>query len=71
VLQKKEGHERQTQIKNNKSLKKYVYDINIDTYIDYDIEYKYFYNKEIQEKIFNFYKADFMLFKENQFDYNI
>ena len=71
VLQKKEGHERQTQITNIKSLKEYVYDKNIDTYIDYDIEVKYFYNKEIQAKIFNFYKADFTLFKENHFDYNI
>jgi hypothetical protein len=66
VISKKYGHERQIlqQQKNN-----YVYNLNIDDYIDYNIDIKYFYNDEIKEKVFNFYIDDFNIFKDNGIDY--
>ena len=65
VMNKK--HERICQIK--KDFGKYVYNLNIDDYVDYIIDKKYFYNQEIREKVMNFYINDFSFFKENGFDY--
>lgn len=44
---------------------------NIDSYINKKINYSDFYNSEIKEKIFNFYKTDFEFFKLKGFDYDI
>tara|TARA_B110000483_G_C18180782_1_gene536928 strand:+ start:537 stop:1229 length:693 start_codon:yes stop_codon:yes gene_type:complete len=69
IIDKKEGHERCFRVKNNLYFDKYVYDLNIDDYIDYLIDIKYFYNEEIKEKVLNFFIDDFSLFKENGIDY--
>jgi hypothetical protein len=69
VLKKPHGHERVKQIKTNIHFDKYVYDLHIDDYIDYNIDIKYFYNEEIKEKIFKFYINDFNFFYENGIDY--
>jgi len=72
VINKKEGHERITknlEIWNNSSDNKYVYHLNIDDYIDYNIDIKYFYNEEIKKKVFNFYINDFKFFEENGINY--
>jgi hypothetical protein len=69
VINKKEGHERIYKIKNNDFYDKYVYDLNMDDYIDYDIDLKYFYNEEIRKKVFNFYIKDFNFFNQNGIDY--
>ena len=46
-----------------------VYNLNIDDYIDYNIDIKNFYNEDIKIKVFNFYKNDFIFLKENGIDY--
>jgi hypothetical protein len=69
VINKKYGHERILHIKTNYCYDKYIYDLNIDDYIDYDIDIKFFYNKKIREKVFDFYINDFIFFKENGIDY--
>jgi hypothetical protein len=69
VINKKEGHERKLNIKEDTSYDKYVYDLNIDEYIKYKVDIKYFYNEEIKEKVFTFYIEDFNFFNENGIDY--
>jgi hypothetical protein len=66
VLHKKEGHERGNY---NISIDKYVYDLNMDEYLYYNVDIKYFYNEELKNKIFEFYKNDFIFFNENGIDY--
>ena len=66
VINKKHGHERLSYVN---SYNKYVYDLHIDDYLDYNIDTTYFYNKEIREKVFTFYIKDFSFFKENGIDY--
>lgn len=69
IINKKYGHERKLHININECFDKYVYDLNIDEYIDYNIDIKYFYNEEIKEKVFNFYINDFNFFYENGINY--
>lgn len=69
VINKKYGHERNLHIKIKDFYDTYVYDLNIDDYIDNNIDIKYFYNEEIKEKVFNFYIEDFNFFNENGIDY--
>jgi hypothetical protein len=47
----------------------YVYDLDMKTYCEYYIDIKYFYNEDIKNKIYNFYKNDFIFFKKLGFDY--
>ena len=69
VLNYRRGHERTSCIKKDKILEKNVYNLNLDEYIDYNVDIKYFYNEEIKNKVFNFYKNDFIFFNENGIDY--
>jgi hypothetical protein len=69
VINIKNGHERNSIIKTDICFDKYVYDLNIDEYIDYNVDIKYFYNEEIKQKVFNFYIKDFIFFNENGIDY--
>jgi hypothetical protein len=69
IINKKQGHERLLNVNVESHYNDYVYDLHIDDYIDYNIDIKYFYNKDIKEKVFNFYINDFIFFKENSFDY--
>lgn len=39
-----------------------IYDVNIDDYFAYDVEFESFYNPEIQQKVYDFYKKDFDTF---------
>jgi len=68
VLNKKEGHERE---KYNETFDKPVYDLNIDDYCDFNIDINLFYNEEIKNKIYNFYKNDFDFFNELKINYTI
>lgn len=47
----------------------YVYNINMSEYFTSNVDTKYFYNEEIKNKIFNFYKNDFEFFNNNGIDY--
>lgn len=40
----------------------YVYDLHINEFEKYNIDYKYFYNDQLKEKVYNFYINDFPLF---------
>lgn len=69
VLKFHGNHLREKYIKESITHKMNVYNLNIDTYIDYNIDIKYFFNEEIKEKVFNFYINDFEFFKNIGFDY--
>ena len=69
IINKKHGHERLLSVNTECHYNDYVYDLNIDDYIDYNIDINYFYNQDIREKVFNFYINDFTFFKENGIDY--
>ncbi len=65
-------------IKNNcyyvdekKCIEKKIFDVNLDLYQNYKISPKYFYNEELKEKVYNFYKNDFDFFKKFGFDYDV
>ena len=55
--------------KYKKDFTKVVWDLNMPEYFNFNVETKYFYNEEIKNKVYNFYKNDFVFFKENGFDY--
>lgn len=46
-----------------------VYDLNMESYYNYNVPLKSFYSDSIKQKVFNFYKGDFMFFKNNGIDY--
>lgn len=69
VIDRKYGHERMCKIKDALHYDKFVYDLYMMQYIDFNVDTKYFYNKEIRYKVFNFYKKDFIFFNQNGIDY--
>ena len=40
-------------------------------YYDYNVPIKYFYNDDIKNKIYHFYKNDFIFFKEYEFNFSL
>jgi len=46
-----------------------VYDLDIDTYYEYNVPMTCFYNKELKEKVRGFYDKDFEFFRKNGIDY--
>jgi len=71
IKTKKQGHERQFFIKNDLPFEQYVYDLDINSFIERKVQYKYFFNKQIQQKIYHFYIQDFLLFKQFGLDYTL
>lgn len=69
IMKKQQGHERVFKIDPKKNYNNYVYDLNIDEYINFNVDIKFFYNQDIKKKVFDFYKEDFIFFKENGIDY--
>jgi hypothetical protein len=69
VINKKQGHERIFKMQTADCYDKPVYYLNIDDYINYKVDIKYFYNKEIKEKVSAFYTGDFTFFSENGLNY--
>jgi len=65
LLKFRGGHERKSVIK----LEKYIYDIDMSLYYEYNVPVKYFYSNDIKEKVFSFYENDFIIFKQYGFDY--
>lgn len=59
------GHERTQTIKMNEL----VYNLELDLYHDYDVPTKYFFNKALASKVYEFYKPDFLFFESNGFSY--
>jgi hypothetical protein len=68
LLIKKYGHERPSYHTN---FDEFVYNLPIEKYYNHNIEIKYFYNQELLEKIYNFYKNDFDFFKKYGIHYTI
>jgi hypothetical protein len=66
ILQKKEGHERGQY---DVTVNKHVYNSYMMTYLNSNVDLKYFYNEELKQKIFKFYKNDFIFFKNVGIDY--
>jgi hypothetical protein len=66
ILTKKEGHERKNY---GESIDHCVYDLEMAEYYNFDVNIKYFYNEELKNKIYNFYKNDFIFFSELGVEY--
>jgi hypothetical protein len=66
VLHIKYGHERK---KYEESIKSDVYDVDMDSYVGMNVDIQFFYNKELKNRVYQFYKNDFILFSEYGFDY--
>jgi hypothetical protein len=56
------GHERK---KFNNTFEGPVYDLDMDEYYDYNVDIKYFYDEEIKNKVYNFYRNDFLFFNHH------
>ena len=70
LIEYRGGHER-NKITRYLEFNKYVFDINMDEYCYYKLETKYFYNDELKQKVFNFYKNDFLFFSKFGLDYKL
>jgi len=66
ILQQKEGHERKLY---DIGFDRYVYDLNMEDYYNFNVDIGYFYSDELQDKVYKFYENDFVFFKENGIDY--
>jgi hypothetical protein len=66
ILTKREGHERK---KYNIIFNEHVYNLDMSIYYNYNIDIKYFYNKDIEDKLYHFYKNDFLFFNLYGIDY--
>lgn len=53
----------------NNDFNDFVFDLDINTYYQYNVELKYFFNPVIKNKVYNFYIEDFLFFKNYGFDY--
>ena len=60
------GHERK---KFDHQFEEPVYDLDMDIYYDSNVDMKYFYNEEIKNKVYHFYKNDFLFFNHQGIDY--
>jgi hypothetical protein len=49
----------------------HLYDKEIDEYFSCNVVVSNFYNDEIKQKVYDFYKKDFVFFKDQGFNYNV
>lgn len=70
-LLKFKGEHTRCKISRELEYNKYVFAINMAEYYDYKLETKYFYNDELKQKVFNFYKNDFLFFSKFGLDYKL
>jgi hypothetical protein len=68
VIYHKQGHERGIK---EFDYNDYVYDLDMSTYYDYNVDIKYFYDDELKEKVHEFYKNDFIFFAKNGIKYEL
>ncbi len=52
-------------------IEKKIFDKNVDSYSNCKISPKYFYNNELKDRVYNFFKNDFDFFKKFGFDYDV
>jgi hypothetical protein len=68
ILTKKEGHERKNY---GESIDHDVFDLEMTDYFNFNVNSKYFYNEELKNRVYNFYKNDFIFFNEMGLDYAV
>ena len=68
ILTKREGHERKDY---SESITHDVFDLEMTDYYDFNVNLKYFYNEDLKNKVYNFYKNDFVFFNEMGLDYTV
>lgn len=61
------GHERK---KYESDFQEEVFDIEMEHYYNYNVDIKFFYNNELQSKVYNFYKKDFEFFDQYNVEYD-
>jgi hypothetical protein len=66
VLKKNFGNERS---KYTTTIDKYVYDLPMSLYYNSNVNFKYFYNENLRNRILKFYKNDFAFFYNLGIDY--
>jgi len=66
LLKFRGGHERNIY---SKTFDKYVYELDMSVYCNYNVDIKYFFNDILQKKIYDYYYNDFMFFRECQIYY--
>jgi len=66
ILTKREGHERKNY---SESINRCVCDLEMTEYYNFNVNSKYFYNEELKNKVYNFYKNDFIFFSELGVEY--
>ena len=71
VLNFKGGHIRKNYALLEYDKDQYVYDLDLKIYFNYNVPLTKFYNEEIKFKVYNFFKNDFIFFKQYGFDYDI
>lgn len=52
-------------------MEKPVYDLELNEYKEYKVPTRFFYNQDIQSRVYHFYNYDFRYFKEHGFDYSL
>ena len=68
ILTKKEGHERKNY---GESIDHDVFDLEMTDYFNFNVNSKYFYNEELKNRVYNFYKNDFIFFNEMGLDFAV
>lgn len=68
LLKYKGGHDRK---KTDQRTFKNIYDLNMNDYYNYNVSYDQFYNEELKQKVYDFYKDDFEFFKNYGLNYQI
>jgi hypothetical protein len=66
ILARKEGHERKNY---SEFIARDVFDLEMADYYNFNVNIKYFYNEELKNRVYNFYKNDFIFFSELGLDY--
>ena len=61
------GHERKKQLE---TIEYNIFDLDIQSYVNFNVSNEYFYNDRIKNKIYNYYKNDFIFFSKNGFNYS-
>ena len=55
----------------NYNFNKYVYNLNMNRYYNFNVDIQYFYNQELKNKILTFYKKDFDFYNKFGINYTI
>lgn len=71
IIQKRFGHERNSQNLESDSFVKPIYDAPMVEYVNQKVAFKCFYNERIRKLVYDFYRKDFEFFKAQGIEYSI